>query len=692
MESADTETLAPPEPSGTEAGREGPEIDLRQLWKTALQVQGLTDSATEMFAHDKGVDLASRLIGICSGLLEQEDLKLAQCLLYNCTNFKTKKQEQKIFPSAIVNRCFFKTRSATLRANQNYSQEAASYSASGEDGKESGARAFSRDFVAHLHSLDKRIAEAPTEDEGTAVQDLSYFCHTHAASEFREDVRKLSKESKPFEIAARAIARAIAIHRESTGNRESVSQILQAYCASILHRLEFWERLGPAKSARIFDKYLSGPDSDGASLSLKGILGDKDTKAFPHLHYLPMEEFVTLAAEEAQTEGSGFQDLLSRVSSELLLRDRELIRLDTLSHLHSSQVFQVREEEEDMDPVRNRAATRQMMMSYRQVRNQLLDVGIKGNDGRCTFGWYSIPRVMEAYLIGGFRTLTVTGVLPPGTDHDPLDESLTDLKMEYMLAKVEPQYHEPPLTLSLASAWVYLFWEILALGIEPDTIRVAEADEAAGTMTLTFEVPGESEISGSYRLDYTMADIEGTRHREAQFPNETDPIVFEFSEDGLPTAMLFIGESVVKELPAYHRMSFGNRIALYILERRMQKERAAPAPRKVEKKQEARKKEAAPPKKKAPPVLDTPQRIAAALLEQNRSLRVLEQESLSWTPEVIEKIAEGKKVTGKQRRLFRRLHNQLRYLEDRGFSNRLEGQFFSLLSRLSRDFDSEEDH
>ena len=240
-----------------------------------------------------------------------------------------------------------------------------------------------------------------------------------------------------------------------------------------------------------------------------------------------------------------------------------------------------------MEPVSARAATRQMMASYRQVRSQLEEVKIKVAHGRHAFGWYSIPRVMEAFLIGGFETLDITGVLPPGAASDPRDPSLSDLRMEYFLAKVESWYQEPPIIASHSSAYVYLFWEIAALGVDPGSIRIESSDEKAGTMALSFDLPGGGGEPRTRTIRYSMADIEGTRKAGLAFPNETDPIVFEAEGDALPSALLFIGESVIKQLPDYQRMSFGNRISLYILENRMQKERvAAPKSRKAEKKKE----------------------------------------------------------------------------------------------------------
>ena len=384
-----------------------------------------------------------------------------------------------------------------------------------------------------------------------------------------------------------------------------------------------------------------------------------------------------------------YQDLFVRISEELNIGWREPARLDTLSQLHTTQVFQVKEDEEDMEPVSARAATRQMMASYRQVRSQLEEVKIKVAHGRHAFGWYSIPRVMEAFLIGGFETLDITGVLPPGAASDPRDPSLSDLRMEYFLAKVESWYQEPPIIASHSSAYVYLFWEIAALGVDPGSIRIESSDEKAGTMALSFDLPGGGGEPRTRTIRYSMADIEGTRKAGLAFPNETDPIVFEAEGDALPSALLFIGESVIKQLPDYQRMSFGNRISLYILENRMQKERvAAPKSRKAEKKKEP---PPPPQPEKKEPVLETPLQIAKALIGQERSMGILKQNSLEWSLEAIEKIATGKKVTGKLRRNFKRLHNQLRHREERGYSNRLEGQFMGLLSKLSRQFDSEEE-
>ena len=82
-------------------------------------------------------------------------------------------------------------------------------------------------------------------------------------------------------------------------------------------------------------------------------------------------------------------------------------------------------------------------------------------------------------------------------------------------------------------------------------------------------------------------------------------------------------------------------------------------------------------------------KTAEDLLQADQTLGILRQESFAWTMEVLQRIASGKKIAGKQRRNFRRLHNQLRHQKDRGFSNRLEGDFIARLANLSKQFDTE---
>ena len=158
-----------------------------------------------------------------------------------------------------------------------------------------------------------------------------------------------------------------------------------------------------------------------------------------------------------------------------------------------------------------------------------------------------------------------------------------------------------------------------------------------------------------------------------------------------------MGDNVVKELPLYHRYSFGKNVALYVLEtkvvpkvRKERKERIKPAERaskKVVVEKEVKVEET--PQPPAEPELTGIAKIASDLLKADSELRVLRQDSLAWTREVLERIAADQKVAGKQRRNFRRLHHQLKHREGRGFSNRLEGEFVTNLANLSRQFDSE---
>ena len=137
-----------------------------------------------------------------------------------------------------------------------------------------------------------------------------------------------------------------------------------------------------------------------------------------------------------------------------------------------------------MEPVQQCAATRQLMSSYRQVRAHLKELKILGSHCQHYFGWYSIPRVMEAFLIGECESLEVTGVLPVAVSHDPWSEAFSDLRMEYRLAKVQRNFYEPPLTSIVASAYLYLAWEIEGLGVARESIQLEQSDEDAGNLTL----------------------------------------------------------------------------------------------------------------------------------------------------------------------------------------------------------------
>ena len=167
----------------------------------------------------------------------------------------------------------------------------------------------------------------------------------------------------------------------------------------------------------------------------------------------------------------------------------------------------------------------------------------------------------------------------------------------------------------------------------------------------------------------------------------------------MPAALLFVGDNVVKELPLYNRFSYGKNVALYILESKI-----APKVRKERTKftERAAKKAAAKaaaieeivevlPPEPVEPELTGIAKVAADLLKADKDLNVLSQDTLDWTKEVLEKIAADQKVTGKLRRNFRRLHNQLKHRSGRGFSNRLEGDFMNNLAGLSRQFDADAD-
>lgn len=362
-----------------------------------------------------------------------------------------------------------------------------------------------------------------------------------------------------------------------------------------------------------------------------------------------------------------------------------------------------------MEPVKHQAATRSMLLAYRQVRTHLKELGILGQRGQYSFGWYSTPRVFEAFFIGQCKELAVTGILPPGSGQDPWSEAWDDLQMEYSLAKIKPQFYEPPLFSAAASALVFLSWEIASLGVPRNSIQIEKSDETAGTLSLSFDYPpaGSGKKANRCRLTYTMADIEVSQRKDLALPDKTDPVLFHaFGEsaesehsggkpDDLPAAMLFVGEGVVKDFPFYQRFSYGENLILYVLETQI-----APKIRKEHLKEDKNGKK---PEKKAPPTKETaplgiqpakPEKTGMAktaedLLKADQTLGVLRQESFAWTMEVLQRIASGKKVAGKQRRNFRRLHHQLRHQKVRGFSNRLEGEFIARLANLSKQFDAE---
>ncbi len=696
MDSVDSQAVE--KPSVPVSG--GRDACLRQLWKTVLLVQGHVDSSGGAAGDEEGRALAVRLFRLCRELLEGDNLKFAQGLLVRCASLKTRKKEQHLFPARILDKCFFKSRTGTFRSHQNYSEDAASYA--GEQDSKGGAKQFAEDFSAHLKCLEEAFAGAAGEENSQAVHELALCALAHVVSVFQEDVRRLFRESKPFEIAARAVLRAFEGALECGASSASAGlgeglpcrSVLQAYCGSVLNRLESIERLGPAKSAKIFNKYLTSLGQANSELSLETILGRHSPNSFPELHHLPVGEFAALTADSASgREGEIFLGLLSRISLETILRARELLRLNTFSILHSNKVFQVKEGENDMAPVKHQVATRLLLAAYRQVRTHLNELGILGQRGRHYFGWYSVPRVFEAFFIGRCRALSVTGILPPGADRDPWSEDLADLRMEYCLAKIERRFYEPPLYSAAASAFVFLSWEIASLGVTREAIQVDAVDEAAGTLALSFDyTPADSEEKPiRCSLAYTMGDIERAQCKNLALPDKTDPVMFDVSEElALPSALLFVGEGIVKELPRYQRFNYGKNLILYVqaakIAPKVRKERPKPG-KKPDEKLAAKK--AAPGSSPVKPEQTEIAKMAAALLEADRTLKVLRQETLAWTREVLERIAADRKVAGKQRRNFRRLHHQLRHQKGRGFSNRLEGEFIAGLANLSKQFDTE---
>ena len=675
---------------------EAPGIKLRKLWKIGLLVQARVDSRLAVLDDEAGRRIASDLVDLATELLQSDDLKYAQALLVRGASLKSKKQDQQLFPSVILNKCFFKSRGGTLRSGHGYGEDAASYAAtdSGEAG--SGTKQFGQDLADHLGTLKRGFTEEPVKDHGKAIEELALYSLSHVTSVFKDDVRRVARESKPFEIAARAVWQAF----EKGPGLDQVgdeSGVLQSYCGSVLNRLELQEKLGAAKSAKIFNKYLAGLDKDRVGFSLEKATKGQSLQSFPELHHMPVHEFTTLAGGSGTpAEDRAFLDLMSDVGREITLTSRELSRFDAYTNLHFSQEFQIKEDEERMEPVQQCAATRQLMSSYRQVRAHLKELKILGSHCQHYFGWYSIPRVMEAFLIGECESLEVTGVLPVAVSHDPWSEAFSDLRMEYRLAKVQSNFYEPPLTSIVASAYLYLAWEIEGLGVARESIQLEQSDEDAGTLTLSFEYANRETPDQPIRrtVIYRTADIFSVQPSDLTLPTETDPVLFQCPEGDLPAALLFVGDNVVKELPLYHRYSFGKNVALYVLETKVvpkvRKERIKPAERaskKVVVEKEVKVEET--PQPPAEPELTGIAKIASDLLKADSELRVLRQDSLAWTREVLERIAADQKVAGKQRRNFRRLHHQLKHREGRGFSNRLEGEFVTNLANLSRQFDSE---
>ena len=698
VESVETPTVDSQAQSGTDAPVESSEACLRKLWKVSLLVQGRVDSRSGVVGDGEGRDIGVRLIDLAVEMLGTDDLKYAQSLLIRGASLKSKKQDQQLFPSVILNKCFFKSRGGALRSGQGYGEEAASYAAS-EDSAESGSgtKQFGQDFAEHLNSLKGKLSGEPDKDDGKAIEELALYSLSHVTTIFKDDVRQLAREAKPFEIAARTVSSAF---QSGPGLKAPFDgdSVLQAYCGSVLNRLESIEKLGAKKSSKLFNKYLSSLDKEGAGISVEKILGDHSLGSFPEFHHLPAAEFVTLAGGDGEGgAGVEFLGLVSKVAKEVSLSSRELLRFDAYTNLHFSQEFQIKEDETAMEPVKHCAATRLLMSSYRQVREHLVELGIGGSPAQHYFGWYSIPRVMEAFLIGESETLEVTGCVPLGLDQDPWSEDLFDLRMEYRLAKVQRTYYEPPLTTVVPSALVYLTWEIAALGVAPESIKLEASDESAGSLTLSFELANADKPDEATRrqITYTTADIEVAQPADLKLPQETDPVLFQCLESGMPAALLFVGDNVVKELPLYQRFSYGKNVALYVLETKI-----APKVRrekKVPEKSGAKKAPAkaanevpAAPVLPPEPELEGLAKLAQELLKADQDLHVLQQEAFAWTREVLERVVGGDKVTGKLRRNFRRLHNQLKHQERRGHSNRLEGEFMSKLSELSRQFDVEE--
>lgn len=664
-----------------------PAMGLKKLWKTSLLVQGRVDSKCGLIEEDEGRRIGIGLIDLAMEMLGGEDLKFAQALLIRGASLKSKKQHQKLFPSRILNKCLFKSRGGALRSIQGYGEETASYAVP-DSGEGSGTRQFGSELSEHLQSLKERFSGKPGKDEAKAIEELALYSLAHAISVFRDEVRKVIRESKPFEVAARAVGRAY-----EKGLTDAQDGVMPAYCGSVLRRLEMMEKLGLAKSTKIFNKYLATWDKKKIGISLDTIIGKGSFSAdsFPELHHLPIDEFLTLASESSQIESS-FLKLLSEVSQEITLESRELARFDALTNLYFSQEFQIKENEKRMEPVQHCVATRPLISAYRQVRDHLDQLGILGSPCRHFFGWYSIPRVMETFWIGQCESLSVRACLPLGTNTNPWSEALSDLRMEYRLAKVQRNFYEPPLASLLPSAFAHLSWELESLGVARDCIRLEKVDEALGTLTLSFDYANarDGDPLTRRRITYTNADISMAQPAGLVLPPETAPIFFQSLENELPSALLFVGDNVVKELPLYHRYSYAKNVALYILETKIaikiRKERRKPS-------EKSSKKSAQEVKASVPvePELTGMAKMASDLLKTDKGLMILQQDALVWAREVLEKIATDQKVAGKSRRNFRRLHRQLEHRATRGYSNRLEGEFMINLAALSRQFDAEID-
>ena len=127
MESVETPTVDSQAQSGTDAPVESSEACLRKLWKVSLLVQGRVDSRSGVVGDGEGSDIGVRLIDLAVEMLGTDDLKYAQSLLIRGASLKSKKQDQQLFPSVILNKCFFKSRGGALRSGQGYGEEAASY-------------------------------------------------------------------------------------------------------------------------------------------------------------------------------------------------------------------------------------------------------------------------------------------------------------------------------------------------------------------------------------------------------------------------------------------------------------------------------------------------------------------------------------------------------------------------------------
>ena len=148
------------------------ETGLRQLWKTALLAQGRLGAGREKDAQ--GQALGKRLTRLCRELLESGNLKFARNLILRAASLHSQKKEQHLFPSKILNKCFFKSRSGTLRPHQNLGEEVASYSQADSEGNRVGTNQFVEDFSAHLVVLEESLAAAPVGKETSeAVRELA---------------------------------------------------------------------------------------------------------------------------------------------------------------------------------------------------------------------------------------------------------------------------------------------------------------------------------------------------------------------------------------------------------------------------------------------------------------------------------------------------------------------------------------